>query len=276
MREGYGSGANPDAWDEREIPKGMSNAETRPLHRTPLVSRTLAQPETRRESSELESAPDVSPKRVTETGTGRTPRRNKPIGPIVGKGLGTFRNTYYDFPAESDFGGVQVTVYNAQCKAIAQVARGFFEAVCVQGSGLLASGSPISFNRRDCECAEVCPRTQQKICYDALEIGKFPWGRGASGTPITPLLTVAVDTNVVPLGTALYIPEFEGLPRDLARKSLHDGCFVAQDRGLRVQGQHVDVFTGMRAMTELWNGLVPSNAGVTVVIDSPKCTRASQ
>jgi 3D (Asp-Asp-Asp) domain-containing protein len=276
MREGYGSGANTGEWDDQEIPKGISESETRPpLHRTPSVSHTLAPPETRRDDREIESANDGSPTRIVQTGPGHTPRRNRPIGPFEGKSLGTFRNTYYDFPTEGDFGGDQVTVYNGQCQAIARVARGFFEAVCVQGSGLLASGSPISFNRRDCECAEVCPRTQQKICFDPLEIGRFPWGRGANGSPITPLLTVAVDTNVVPLGTSLYIPEFEGLPRDPARKSLHDGCFVAEDRGLRVQGRHVDLFTGLRAMTELWNGLVPSNSGVTVVIDNPKCKRAS-
>jgi 3D (Asp-Asp-Asp) domain-containing protein len=193
----------------------------------------------------------------------------------VGKVLGTFRNTYYDFPSERDFEGELVSVHNARCKAIAQVPRAFFEAVCVQGSGLLANGTPVSFNRRDCECAEVCPRTQQKICFDALDLSRFPWGRGATGAAITPLLTVAVDSNVIPLGTALYIPEYDGVPRDAARSASHDGCFVAQDRGLRVQGRHVDLFTGQSSTTQLWNGLVPSNSGVTVVVDSPKCARAT-
>jgi hypothetical protein len=60
-----------------------------------------------------------------------------------------------------------------------------------------------------------------------------------------------------------------------ARKSPHDGCFVAQDRGLRFQGQYADVCAGERATTELWNGLVPINSGVTVVLESPKCARAT-
>ncbi|HVW25090.1 MAG TPA: 3D domain-containing protein [Polyangiaceae bacterium] len=194
--------------------------------------------------------------------------------PLVGKVLGTFRNTYYDFPAEADATGDLVSLRDARCGVIAQVPRSFYEAVCVQGSGILKSGRPVSFAQRDCECAEVCPRTQQKICYEALDPQKYPWGRGALGTPITPLYTVAVDDTLIPMGTPIYIPEFDGLPVDAARSSVHDGCFISQDRGMRVKGPHVDVFTGMHATTELWNRLVPSNQGVTVVVESPRCARA--
>lgn len=188
--------------------------------------------------------------------------------------VGTYRNTYYDFPTENEFGGELVPLYSATCKAIAEVKRGFHDAVCFQGSGVLGSGAVVSFAKRDCSCAIECPRSGQHICFEAMDPTRFPWGRGATGKAITPLLTVAVDSNVIPLETPLYIPEFEGLPRDLERTSVHDGCFIAQDRGLKVQGEHVDVFTGDPAMTRLWNGLVPSNRGVTVVLDSPKCARA--
>jgi 3D (Asp-Asp-Asp) domain-containing protein len=195
---------------------------------------------------------------------------------VAGRSLGTFRNTYYDFPSELDFEGPEVELKNAKCETIANVRRGFFEAVCVQGSGTLRQGTTVSFNKRDCSCAELCPRTGQKICFDALEAKDFPWGRGAQGKPITPLLTVAVDPEVIPLGTPLYVPEYDGVPRDPEERTLHDGCFVAQDRGLKVKGQHLDVFTGHRTMTQLWNRLVPSNKGVTVMLDSPRCARASQ
>jgi 3D (Asp-Asp-Asp) domain-containing protein len=194
--------------------------------------------------------------------------------PLDGKVLGTFKNTYYDFPAEDDYSGEPTPLYDAQCRTKISVPKGFFETLCVQGSGLLTSGNPVSFNRRDCDCAPVCPRTGQKICFDVLDISKYPWGRGATGQPITPLLTVAVDSNVLPLGSSLYIPEFDGLPREPERRTKHDGCFIAQDRGLRVQGQHVDIFTGQVAMTRLWNSLVPSNSGVTIVVNSTHCQRA--
>jgi 3D (Asp-Asp-Asp) domain-containing protein len=94
------------------------------------------------------------------------------------------------------------------------------------------------------------------------------------GKAITPLLSVAVDSNVIPLGTSLYIPEYDGIARDPAGSANHDGCFLAEDRGLKVQGQHVDVFTGHGEITRLWNRLVPTGQGVTVVLESPRCKRA--
>lgn len=191
-----------------------------------------------------------------------------------GRVLGTFRNTYYDFPSEADYTGAPVPLMNASCEAIAKVPRGFYEAVCVQGSGSLASGGTVSFAKRDCACARVCPRTEQRICFDVLSRQQFPWGRGAMGKAITPLLTVAVDSAVISLGTPIYIPEFDGAPRDEAGTP-HDGCFIAQDRGLRVKGKHVDVFTGQPAFTRLWNQRVPSNGGVHVYVGTSRCARAN-
>lgn len=194
-------------------------------------------------------------------------------GPLVGNVLGTFKNTYYDFPSESDFEGAPTSLMSASCKPIVEVPRAFYESVCVQGSGTLRSGGTVSFAKRDCACAAECPRTGQRICFDLLDRAQFPWGRGAMGKAITPLVTVAVDSNVVPLGTALYIPEYDGIARDPSGATKHDGCFMAEDRGLAVKGKHVDVFTGHREITQLWNRLVPSNRGVTVVLDYPRCKR---
>lgn len=281
MREGLGPGTNTGEWDENELPRALGSDAATHTRSSARDSRVIGGTPIERGGSDRGGVSEPTwngdaPTHIAASGKPRATRRAPATGAFEGKVLGTFRNTYYDFPSEQEFSGDSVTLFNAQCKPITQVARGFFEAVCVQGSGLLANGSPISFHRRDCECAELCPRTQQRICFDALDIAKFPWGRGASGSAITPLLTVAVDSNVIPLGTPLYIPEFDGIPRDASRSSLHDGCFVAQDRGLRVQGQHVDVFTGQPSVTQLWNGMVPSNQGVTIVIDHPKCARANR
>lgn len=198
------------------------------------------------------------------------------VAPRDGAGsvLGIFRNTYYDFPSEGDFTGEQVALMATSCKPIGNVVRGFYESVCVQGSGTLKSGGTVSFAKRDCECAAECPRTGQRICFDLLDRAKFPWGRGATGKPITPLVTVAVDSSVIPLGTPLYVPDYDGIARDESGRVTHDGCFVAEDRGLAVKGQHVDFFTGSTETTRLWNRLVPTGKGVTVVLDSPRCKRA--
>ena len=262
--------SHPTLDDERTLPTLQKPAQAR---HASLASREIGG---RRVStpSNLEVIAGASTEERTAKSTTTAPV--SPTAPIDGQVLGKFRNTYYDFPAENDYTGDPVPLFDGQCKSKVSVPQGFFETLCVQGSGLLKSGNAVSFNRRDCECASVCPRTGQKICFDVLELAKFPWGRGATGQPITPLLTVAVDSSVIPLGTALYIPEYAGLPRDAERRGTHDGCFVAQDRGLRVQGQHIDIFTGQSSMTQLWNGLVPSNSGVTVVIHSAHCDHAVQ
>lgn len=193
-----------------------------------------------------------------------------------GRSLGRFRNTYYDFPSEADFGGEAVALMDGTCSPIKQVPVEFHDALCVQGSGNLSTGVTVSFAKRDCVCARICPRTGQKICFEALNPTSYPWGRGALGEPITPLVTVAVDDSVIPMHTVLYIPEFDGLPRDASQTAFHDGCFIAQDRGLKVKGQHIDVFTGLRSVTSLWNQLVPSNQGVTVMLDAPNCRGVGQ
>jgi 3D (Asp-Asp-Asp) domain-containing protein len=181
-----------------------------------------------------------------------------------------YRNTYYDFPREGA-GGKDATIFDAACAPIVKVTQKFHDQVCVQGSGRLSTGETVSFAKRDCPCAAVCPRTGQKICFERLDPARFPHGRGATGGPITPLRTVAVDVSVIPLGTAIYVPELAGLPR--ADGSPHDGCFVAEDRGVKVVGRHVDVFTGDPAMTAQWNARMPSNQGVHVRIGDPRCAK---
>ena len=220
------------------------------------------------------------PVRIRTLGTGIgndetvvTPAVGAPIA--GGRALGTFRNTYYDFPSEADYEGAPLELMNQSCKTIARVPQTFFEALCVQGSGNLRRGATVSFAKRDCDCAPVCAKTGQKICFDELDAREYPWGRGATGKPITPLLTVAVDPKVIPMGTALYVPELDGLPRDVNGSGSHDGCFIAQDKGLAVVGNHVDFFTGHKDLTALWNRRVPSNRGVTVVLDSPRCARVA-
>ncbi len=251
------------------------------------MAEPLTGPEDEEEWNDAYATPtNASPKSTPKQGPTSKPTGAKSISgvpplrrpampkKIVGKILGKFRNTYYDFPAERDHKGPSVALKDQNCNTIKQVPKGFHDAVCVQGSGTLATGTTVSFAKRDCECAQICPRTKQKICFDPLDRKRFPWGRGASGKAITPLLTVAVDSSVIPLGTTIYIPEVDGMPRDASQTSFHDGCFIAQDRGLKIKGKHVDIFTGHEGITKLWNRLIPSNQGVTVVLNNPRCARA--
>lgn len=184
-----------------------------------------------------------------------------------------FRNTYYDFPRE-EAGPKGATLFDASCKPITQVTQAFHDQVCVQGSGRLTSGDTVSYAKRDCSCAAVCPRSGHQICFERLDPKTFPTGRGATGKPVTPLRSIAVDIEVIPLGSVVYIPDYAGLP--LGDGSKHDGCFRADDRGSKVVGRHVDIFTGDPETTKLYNKLVPSNQGVRVEVGAERCRALAQ
>lgn len=181
-----------------------------------------------------------------------------------------FRNTYYDFPVERR-DRLDTPLYTARCELISVVPSAFHDRLCVQGSGRLASGETVSFASRDCACAAVCPRTGQRICYDVLDADRFPCGRGATGRPITPLRTVAVDPAMIPMGKRLFIPEFVGVP--MPDGAPHDGCFVAEDQGIKIKGHRIDIFAGDEATRRLWDAAVPSNRGVHVYPGDKRCKR---
>jgi len=84
-------------------------------------------------------------------------------------------------------------------------------------------------------------------------------------------LTVAADTRVLPLGTRIYVAAFDGIARAAGSTERLDGCFVVEDRGVRIQGTHIDVFAGDEASTAYLNTVVPSNVGVSVAVEVPKC-----
>ena len=81
-------------------------------------------------------------------------------------------------------------------------------------------------------CSAYCCEEYPHICGGN--------GITASGTPVTAGLTVAVDPDVIPLGTVLYI---EGV-----------GIRIAQDTGSAVTGQKIDVAVETHAEAESWPG----------------------
>jgi len=204
--------------------------------------------------------------------TTKDPRRPGPPPAMGASGEPKpFKLTYYDFPAEADHAGAgaRAQVMDASCKPIADVPKSFHDTLCVQGSGKLARGQTVSFAKRDCACAAECPRTGARICFEALDPQKFPWGRGAGGNAIRPLRTVAADGDLLPLGSVVYIPVFDGMP--LADGGVHDGCFVVQDRGSKVKGEHLDVFTGDKEGTARFRQVVPKDGFADVIVNGDRC-----
>lgn len=66
----------------------------------------------------------------------------------------------------------------------------------------------------------------------------------ARARPLTPFRTIAVDPNVIPLGSVVFIGELRGaaFQRD-GQILIHDGFLIADDFGGAVEGNHIDLFT---------------------------------
>lgn len=89
-------------------------------------------------------------------------------------------------------------------------------------------------------CTAYCCEAYPHICGGN--------GITASGAPVESGLTVAVDPEVIPIGTVLYI---EGV-----------GVRVAQDTGSAVNGQKIDVAVDTHAEAENWSGCGTHNVWI--------------
>lgn len=71
------------------------------------------------------------------------------------------------------------------------------------------------------------------------EEGQLPW-------ILIPYRSIAVDPKVIPFGSAVYIPAARGTRITLPSGTsvLHDGYFVATDRGGGILDNHIDVYVG--------------------------------
>lgn len=70
-----------------------------------------------------------------------------------------------------------------------------------------------------------------------------PLGCGVRNQPLVPFRTIAVDPDVIPLESVVFVPELRGRTfRMDGRDYVHDGYLFAGDRGGAIKGTHVDVF----------------------------------
>lgn len=197
---------------------------------------------------------------------------NRPDEP--GRYLGTFWNTYYYFAQEQEYSGPQTTsLFDASCNVIANVPATFSDDVCVQGSGKLEDGRFLNFSTT-CSCGRPCP-TGGTICYQEINANRYPWGRGSRDNAVEPLRTFAVDTSVIPWGTVLYVPEWDGvqIPRiGEVGGFTHDGCFHAGDVGGWIEDHHFDFFAGTSSMHDALEMIHPTRSDFEVYADSPRCS----
>ncbi|THD78274.1 MAG: hypothetical protein E7812_11730 [Phenylobacterium sp.] len=62
------------------------------------------------------------------------------------------------------------------------------------------------------------------------------------GCKVVAMRTVAIDTNLIPKRSILFIKETVGLK--LPDGSVHDGYWYASDTGGAIKGQRIDLYTG--------------------------------
>jgi 3D (Asp-Asp-Asp) domain-containing protein len=158
-----------------------------------------------------------------------------------GPALGGFRITFYWITTEEEFSGPDDTsIYDPECAVLAEVPAAFADSLRIEGTGRLEDGRVVNY---DGACP--CPTTP---CYHEVD-AEHPWGSGAGNRPLVPFRSVAVDPDVVPIGTSLWVEELDGLamPGDPPWGGfIHDGCVLAADTGGSIDGMHIDFFAVLR------------------------------
>ncbi|PID37927.1 MAG: hypothetical protein CSB49_08240 [Proteobacteria bacterium] len=192
-------------------------------------------------------------------------------GGDVGSSLGNYWHTYYYLAQQSDYPGSGYPIYDKSCGVIVSSTSAFYAAAKMEGSAKLNDGRVINY-AGSCTCGG-----QSRKCFQVLSTA-FPYGAGASGKAIIPLRSIAVDKSLIPLGSAIYIAEWDGkaMPSiDGLGGFTHDGCFRADDTGGAINGQHYDFFAGSKAMWQALENLRPTQSSSAVSIGGAKCAYVS-
>jgi 3D (Asp-Asp-Asp) domain-containing protein len=163
--------------------------------------------------------------------------------PPPGEARGSYQLTYYWVTAEADYPGTPTErVYGKTgCAVLATVTPEYARSLRLEGTGRLLDGRVINVSGA---CA--CPASP---CF--VEVDEdHPWGYGVQDRPLVPYRSVAVDREVVPYGTTLWLAELDGVPvpgEPPWGGFVHDGCVQAVDTGGGIDGMQLDWFVGLRA-----------------------------
>jgi 3D (Asp-Asp-Asp) domain-containing protein len=146
----------------------------------------------------------------------------------VGRALVTF---YWliDEAAPRYRGKARAELADVRGRVIARTSVRFRNDLIREGSGHLRDGRTVAYDRR------LHGTNRFRIVQSA-------YGVGLLGCALVPYRTVAVDPRFVKLGTTISIPQLKGA--HLPDGTIHDGIFVANDRG-HFRGSHVDFFVGL-------------------------------
>ncbi len=145
--------------------------------------------------------------------------------------------TYYWITSQGDYSGANDTILcDGSAQTLATVPLAFANALRLEGTGRLTDGRLLNVGS---SCA--CP-SGMTTCYVVLDETKYPYGLGVQNRALRPYRSVAVDKTIIPIGTPLYVPAFDGLDTPGSYGFLHDGCVIADDVGGGIDGAHIDFF----------------------------------
>ena len=165
-----------------------------------------------------------------------------------------------------DFQGVgllraEQDIYTQEGFLLGTFVESFVSELKMEGSGWLADGRVVNYNGR-------C-RYGVGTCFEVLESGRYPFGRGARRRPLEPFRSVAVDRRLIAIGDVLYAPEFDGMP--LPDGTVHDGCLRADDTGGAIRKRLIDFFVAelenfMWVNQHMWH-----DRYFTPHVEAPRC-----
>lgn len=140
--------------------------------------------------------------------------------------LGKFKVTYYWVVDESDYPRSRTTpLYTVDGRLLGRFCPAFVRDFKTESAARLRDGRNISYLKK----------------ADRVKIVDRFLGHG--GFTLTELKSIAVDPDIIPLGSKVYIPQFEGI--SINGQQLN-GVFYAHDIGSAVKGNHIDVFIGSK------------------------------
>ena len=148
--------------------------------------------------------------------------------------VGEFRISFYWIVLEENFSGTPDTpIYTRDGRLIDKFPYRFVKELEREGTGKLRDGRIIN--------------TDGKGTY---KLTLAPYGIGVSGQSLRPFKSVAVDKELIRIGTQLYIPYTDGIK--LPDGTVHQGFFYADDVGSAIRGNHIDIFVGIENNTKVF------------------------
>lgn len=145
--------------------------------------------------------------------------------------IGDLKPTFYWVAMEAEDGQPRNQVLkDMEGRTLASVSAKFLAGLKMEGTGRFLDGRVLNFHGR------VNGEIRWRWCPPSA-----PYGYGLEDHVLKPFRSVAVDPDVVPIPSKIYIPAAVGAK--LPDGSTHDGYFEAIDIGAAIQNKRIDMFT---------------------------------